>query len=355
MLRTGADVLADRALLPTSVRAVLGYYAASGVFDYSSLRLKNTVDTAIDGMIADAFEAIEEDVAGEFGRRDVEFAYDTKLVLPARLTLGYLYRRLEDTRHQRAESLTRLVVEALMDGDMRDAINDNEFDDFVVDFETTEDDLRTIATLAQDRLQDRVDDQFARFPGAVRERYEWAVDRSERHQDRDPYFRRLLSQAMDGDDDARDRIVDEYKSAEFDTPPEWLTDTELTLPYMRTQYDRVGVIYDGMVGMYRGADLPIGDQFRRSVVLAIIGAQIWLDDVTDYHADRQSGQLTPVTAEYLVADSDRQARETVVDVTDQYLSRAREQAIEADSTLTGIAVEYIWRQGDVDHLPGGGS
>ena len=40
MLQRSAGRLAGSQSLPTSARAVLGYYAHSGVFDYGSIRLK---------------------------------------------------------------------------------------------------------------------------------------------------------------------------------------------------------------------------------------------------------------------------------------------------------------------------
>jgi hypothetical protein len=108
-----------------------------------------------------------------------------------------------------------------------------------------------------------------------------------------------------------------------------------------------------MIEMYRAADLPVEPAFQRSIVLAIIGAQVWLDDVDDYSADMADGQLTPVTAEYLLAEDDRVAYESVRRVGEAYLDRARDQATAADSPLTGIATEYIYRDGMLEQLPGG--
>jgi hypothetical protein len=353
MLQRSMGRLAANSHLPTAVRAVCGYYAHAGVFDYGSIRLKRRVDDTVDEMVDDAFDPVECEIAEAFDQDFVSFAYDTKLLLPANLTLGYLYRNLPPVDHDRAETMTRLAVEALLDGDMRDAINDDEFDDFVVDFETVEADRREIAEIAQRVLEDRVESQFDSFPDEVREAYEWAVDVSERHQSQDPAFRELMDSARGGDRQAQEEIVDQYKHASFDDPPDLFTETELGLPYLKTQYDRVGVIYDAMIEMYRGADLPVSDPFQRSIVLAIVGAQIWLDDVDDYPADMAEGQLTPVTAEYLLAAHDQDARSAVIDISESYLDRARSQATAVDSTLTGIATEYIYRDGDPGVLPGG--
>ncbi len=352
MLQQAAGRLARSQVLPTSARAVCGYYASSGVFDYGSLGLKRRVDETVEEMTGAAFRAIEEAIAESFGYGYVTFEYDTKLVLPAKLTLGHLYRERPESDHDRAEAVTRLAVEALLDGDMRDAINDDEFGDFSVDFETDEDDRREIAEIAQEILQARVEEQFTRFPEGVREAYEWAVERSERHQRADTRFRSLMSRAQAGDDDALEAIESEYKHAAFEEPPALLTDEELELPYMRTQYDRVGVIYDAMIEMFRAADLPVEPVFHRSIVLAIVGAQVWLDDIDDYRADMTEGQLTPVTAEYLLAVDDATARENVVAIGEAYLDRARQQATTADSALTGIATEYIYQDGDPGTLPG---
>lgn len=352
MFRRSADWLARRETLPTSARAVFGYYAHSGVFDIGSLRLKRRVDTHVDGIVRNAFRDVEEAIAEEFGYGYVSFEYDTKLLLPAQLTLGYLYRHADSEHHHRAEEMTRLAVEALLDGDMRDALNDEEFDDFEVDFETDEDDRRLVAEIAQEVLQARVEEAFTHHPTAVREVYDWAVDVSEGHQEQDPYFRELMGRVQSGDEDALDSIRHDYKFAEFDDEPVLFSGEELAYPYFKTQYDRVGVIYDAMLQMYRRRNLPIDDDFQRSIVLAIIGAQVWLDDVDDYHDDLRDGQLTPVTAEYLLAENDREARERVIEISDQYLGRAKRQATAADSTLTGIATEYIIRDGYPDVLPG---
>jgi hypothetical protein len=349
MLRPAASRLAGVERLPTAVRAVFGYYAETGVFDADSLALKRRVDNRVDEMIREAFAAVEAAIAEEFDQDFVAFSYDTKLVLPAKLTLGYLYRRVDDTRG--AEAMTRLAVEALIDGDMRDALNDDEYEDFAVDFPTTEADRARIAELAQSVLQDRVDEQFAVYDDELREIYDWAVGISEAHQDEDEEFRALMQQASAGDDEALAAIRDRYKFGEFDEQPAVFDPEDLELPYLKTQYDRVGVIYDGMMEMYRAAGFEIETAFKRSIVLAIIGAQIWLDDLDDYDADLADGQLTPVTAEYLLADSGDAARRAVVEISEAYLDRARGQATVADSTLTGIATEYIHQDGAPEVLP----
>jgi hypothetical protein len=353
MLRQGAGWAAARDPLPTPLRAVLGYYADSGVFDPDSLRLKRRVDGVSDRLVGTAFAAVEDRLAEAFGG-PVSFDYDTKLILPAELTLGYLYRRAE-ADDDRAEELTRLAIEALIDGDMRDAINDDEFGDFEVTVRgapASPDRRRRAAELAQETLRERVEGTFADLPGEVRDRYEWAVGVSEAHQEQDPHFRELMRGADAGDAEALAAIEREYRDAEFETVPEAFAGEDL--PYAKTQYDRVGVIYDGMIGMYRAAGLPVSEAFEASIVLAIVGAQVWLDDVDDYAADTRAGQLTPVTAEYLLAESDRTAYRRVVEVTEAYLDRAKEYATAADSALTGIATEYIYRSGEPGTLPGSG-
>ncbi len=353
MLRASAGWLAARRALPTALQAVLGYYGDSGVFDYGSLRLKSQVDDVTESLVDDAFSAVEDRAEAEFAA-PVDFTYDTKLILPAKLTLGYLYRRA-DCEDARADRLTRLVVEALVDGDMRDAINDAEYGDFEVDIggvTATDEQRRRVAELAQETLEERVAELFSAFPDDVFAAYERAVEVSERHQTRDPHFRRLMTRAEDGDGDALEAVRVEYRDANFPDPPDAFGETERELPYIKTQYDRVGVIYEGMVEMYRAADLPVSPAFERSIVLAIIGAQVWLDDVDDYAADMREGQLTPVTAEYLLAGSDRVAYDRVLGVANGYLDLAKAHATTADSALTGIATEYIYRDGEPELLPG---
>lgn len=383
VMKTGAGWLADSATLPTALRAVLGYYADAGVFDYGSLSLKREIDERTEWMIDDVFGLVETALAEEFDREDVAFDYDTKLVLPAQLTLGHVYRSarreaahdpvtddvatgvpsvdetaLEEGPSQklspremvvRAEQMTRLSIEALIDGDMRDAINDDEFEDFEVDFDG---DPRRVAEVAQAALQADLDEKLDGLPSVVEETYTWAVDYSEAHQDRDDHFRDLMSAAENGDQSALRDVRQQYKFPDFEEVPDSFEAGDLDLPYLKTQYARVGVLYDGMIGLYRLAGLDIDDDFAKAIVLAIIGAQVWLDDVDDYADDRREGQLTPVTAEYLLAPDEEVGYRRVVDVTEQYLDLAKTYATRADSPLTGIAVEYIYRSGKSEVLPG---
>ncbi|MEF8881440.1 MAG: hypothetical protein V5A34_02820 [Halapricum sp.] len=394
-LRVASDWLARRSALPTAVRAVFGYYGHSGVFDLGSLRLKSTVDDRTEAMVEDVFTLVESALAEEFGVESVAFDYDTKLIMPAELTLGYLYRQAqrradgadpvknstwagrvanavgsgsyrdppdptewdgspEDPRAMvdRAEYLTRVVIEALLDGDMRDAVNDSEYEDFEVSLDLDPDEYARVARVAQETLEADLTDHLAALPDDVESVYEWAVDLSEAHQGRDPHFRDLYERARNGDEDATAAIEAEYRDAPFDADTDLFTGDEHDLPYLWTQYARVGVIYDAMIEMYRDVGLPVDTAFKRSIVLAIVGAQIWLDDVDDYWADVEDGQLTPVTAEYLLADADREAARRVQDITEQYLDLARTYATQTESPLTGIATEYIYFSGDPNILPG---
>jgi hypothetical protein len=235
---------------------------------------------------------------------------------------------------------------------MRDALNDGEFADFGVAFDTDAAERRRVAEIAQQRLREAVEERFAEFPAAVREAYESAVERSERHQDRDPHFRELMADARAGEEGAFDAIEAEYKRGDFEDVPAMFTATELQLPYLKTQYGRVGVIYDGMIEMYRAAGVAIEDTFKRSIVFAIVGAQIWLDDVDDYRADMAGDQLTPVTAEYLLRETDREAYRAVVDIARRYIDAAKAHAAATDSPLAGIGADYILRSGHPEVLPG---
>jgi hypothetical protein len=352
MLHRSADWLAGQDRLPESVRAVLGYYGDTGVFDYRSLLLKRRVDSVVGGMLDRLFAELDRALADELGHDGISLSYDTKLVLPAKLTLGQLYRQLEPADHLRAEELTRLAVEALIDGDMRDAINDEEFDDFEVDIDVDSNERRQIAEVAQAHMQRRVEKQLAAYSEPVRDTYEWAVRVSNAHQERDRGFRELMAAVQRGVA-TRERLAAEYRDLPFEDPPGLFTETERSLPYIRTQYDRVGVLYDAMLEMYREAGLAVERPFRRSIVLAIIGAQVWLDDIDDFEADLRSGQLTPATAEYLLAGADDDPQAAVVDTGRRYLDRAQAAATAADSALTGIAIEYIRLSGEPGSLPPG--
>ncbi|MFB6255602.1 MAG: hypothetical protein ABEH58_02565 [Haloplanus sp.] len=386
--------------LPTAQRAILGYYAETGRLDYRALRIKSAVDDTLDRILDGVYGDIEAELEAELDVEDATFEYETKLTLPAELTLGYLYRRAlaratggydpiteeagrlaalgrgdpsapanREAREyvESAEAATALIVQALLDGDMRDAINDDEFEDFEVDLVGgTDPDRRTVAERAQSYLQGVVEDAFDRAPDAVRNAYDEAVEVSEAHQDEDDRFRKLLAAALDSEgrrstsnrtgsgdgDPATASIEDEYKFAPVpDDAP--FGERERDLPYLKTQYDRVGVIYKGMLDAYRGVGFDIPDAFGASIILAIIGAQIWLDDVDDYHDDVAERQLTPVTAEYVLAESDAVAYANVVSITMEYFDLARAHAEAADSPLNGIAIEYILRSGEPDRLPGG--
>jgi len=231
-------------------------------------------------------------------------------------------------------------------------------------------------------LQAAVQERFAAFPDSVRATYDDAVDRSEAHQDRDPHFRELMVDAVlaaEADavseamvEDAREEPECAVEDVDAETAQESSArstsslaspkqaskrlrscsrDAELDLPYLVTQYGRVGVIYHGMIEMFREAGIELSMPFERSVVLAIIGAQLWLDDVDDFDVDMADGQLTPVTAEYLLAGSDAEAYEEVLNITERYLDRARDAAHDSDAPVTGIAVEYIRHSGEPAKLP----
>jgi hypothetical protein len=393
--RSFAGRLATVERLPTSARAVFSHFAKGGALEFDAIGLKSRVDEGVEEMVDSAFGPVEEAIGAEFDYDPgaVDFEYETKLLRPAELTLGRLYRdaraRAEDgfdpvAREVRsgiggrlaglagvassdpiepefshlirdvehAERVTELVVVALLDGDMRDAINDDEYDDFRTAMPTSDSERRRIAGLAQSILEADVERRFERFPGGVREAYDRAVDVSEAHQDDDDEFRELLASARNGDRGAEDRIRDRYRDADFEDPPDYFAPGDLDLPYLRTQYGRVGVIYEGMIEMYREAGVEIDDAFQRSIVLSIVGAQIWLDDVDDFEADMAGGQLTPVTAEYLLADSDAEAYRRICDLTDRYLGAARRHAVASDAPLTAIAIEYIRHSGSPSVLPG---
>ncbi len=408
-LRRAAGWVAERERVPTEARAALGYYADGGRLDVGALRLQPLAEDRVEAMVEAAFEEVETAIAEEcgVGPGDVRFKYGTKLLLPVELTLARLYRDLrrraddgfdpvertvepdlgsrvaglfgggEETvdpafsalvrEAERVERLSRLVVVALLDGDMRDAVNDDEYGDFEVTIEGVEvtdggaegrsDPTETIARsrvaeIAQSTLQSEVEARFDHYPGEVRAAYERAVAASEAHQERDPEFRELLTGARDGDPGALQGVRERYREATFESAPEGYDDADLGVPYFRTQYGRVGVIYDGMFDMYEAAGVPVGGAFRRAVVLTTVYAQVWLDDVDDYAADAREGQLTPVTAEYVLADGDHEGYRRVREVADRYAQRARTCAARSRSPLVGIAVEYVTRSGDPSVLPG---
>jgi len=190
----------------------------------------------------------------------------------------------------RAEQMTSLSIEALVDGDMRDAINDDEFEDFSVDFEA---DPRRVAEVAQEALQADLDAKLEGLPG--RRGRPTREPSTTRRPTRTATSSSAgsMSAAEDGDQSALRGVREQYKLADFEESIDLFDESERDLPYLKTQYARVGVLYDGMIGLYRLAGLDIDDDFAKAIVLAIIGAQVWLDDVDDYDDDRRNGQLTP--------------------------------------------------------------
>lgn len=357
-----AGRLAGIDYVPTSLRAALDHYAATGRLAIASIRAHRAAQDRVDGIVDEAFADVERAIATEFDRPadEVEFGYETKLTMPVELTLANVYAEAErssageseDGSVALAEAVTELVVVALLDGDVRDALNDGEYEDFEVNVPLEgREDRRRVAEVTQSTLQATVDDRFGEFDSAVRRAYDRAVELSEGHQDRDPYFRELLERATAGDEDALDAIREEYKFASFEDPPELVSELSEELPYFKTQYGRVGVIYDGMIDMYRAAGIEVDPAFEASIVLSIVGAQIWLDDVDDYDRDLADGQLTPVTAEYLLCDSDSEAFDRVVEITEGYLEAAEERAMAADADLVSIGARYIYYSGSPEALP----
>ncbi|SEO79943.1 hypothetical protein SAMN04487948_105210 [Halogranum amylolyticum] len=358
-----------RSRVPPIARAFLRYVGRSpdpGVVPV--LLLRSEVDADIDAMTERMFSDVEVELeralaAGEIETVDVgtavRFDYDTRLVLPALLTLGRLCLLANDVpllRHVRdvdeelareSRTTTYNIVQALVDGDMRDAINDEEYEDF----ETNARPKSRVAARAQERLSENVSCWFESpdTPAAVREHYEHAVGLSEGHQDDDERFRDLLERyhAAEGEDRSTiaDEIRDSYKFAESADTLE-LFDDDQSLPYFLTQYLRVGILYEDMLNMYEAdLDVDLGHEFKRAIVLMVIAAQVGLDDTDDYPEDRRT-QLTPVTAELNLAADQETGVANLRDVVVEYLDRA--EACSPDH-LTSMAIEFI-RQQSLDRL-----
>lgn len=368
-------IAAYREHAPAELRALLSYLrrerrpSAVTVVPLQTA-VEDEIDAIVESLLADVTEALA--TAVEDGRldppsdgADPRFDYDTRLVLPAMLTLGHLRVRAGDVPGRRAlpgrsvdeqlvaeaRETTMQVVRALIDGDLRDAINDEEYEDV----QTNVSPRSTVAEIAQQRLQSDVESWLddEETPEAVREHYDHAVEISEGHQTDDRRFRELLATMLSDDPDRRaaaeNAVVEEYKFADASEFPALYAETR-GLPYFRTQYERVGILYEDMLRMYE-ADLGIdlGDDLVRSIVLMVIGAQIGLDDTDDYPEDRGE-QLTPVTAEYHISAEDEQPTVRIEQIVDAYLDRA---AAASPDAMTGIAVEYIRHQAHdrIDRLP----
>lgn len=364
-------------------RACIRYFGRTrDPYVVAVLLLHEEVEAELEAATEDLFAAVEAELEravddGDLeiapGARAVTFDYDTRLLLPAMLTLGRLHevagdvplvrrvRGVDEGLVNRARTTTRHVVRALLDGDMRDALNDEEY----ADFDTTIRPRERAAELAQATLQSGVEAWFddPATPEAVETHYMHAVGLSETHQERDHEFRELLARyhtnaatggvggvegAGEGDvegagETPAEAIRERYKFADPIEPPA-LFSAETGLPYFATQYERVGVLYEAMLGMYE-ADLGValGDSFKRSIVLMVIAAQVGLDDVDDYPQDRRE-QLTPVTAELAINGPD--GLENVREIVLTYADHA---AGYSSNHLTGMAIEYI-RQDALDRI-----
>lgn len=379
--------------LPPSLRAVSGHYADSDMSageGREAIGIQLHVEDRKEDFLEEIFGWVEEELEREFDSENVSFSYDTKLTFPAELALGYVYENaspnlpsgysiltrqpgsltdrfvepIEDKKHrrrekeriegdheqlleevERAEELTDLVIGLLIEGDMRDALHDEEYEDFV-----TRPSLpgRTVAETAKETLQENLKPRLDGYPGEVEKAYEEAVELSMEHQREDQEFREMFERARDSSGGEKE-ILSPYRDADtrFPFSLDW-TGTEL--PYFVSQYERVGVLYDGMFEMYDRAGIDIEDDFKRSIVLATIGAQIWLDDVDDLLEDWKNSQLTPVTAEILSSGSGEETYQTIVSLKDEYLDTARFYARSSNSDLAGIGIEYIDLKGGESNL-----
>jgi len=366
-------VEAVRGRVPAVARALASHLAESpDPRVVSVVLLRNEVEAEIESMTEQLFLGVERDLdrareAGELepapgaAGESARFDYDTRLVMPAILTLGRIHAAAGDVPVARfagdvdrdlvarGRETTRNVVRALLDGDMRDAINDDEYEDFESNLRPRE----AVAEIAQRHLEAGVETWLDRpdTPEAVRKSYDHAVELSERHQDEDDAFRGLLDDYLTADgptarEAAADAIRERYRDADLEDGDLFAADADL--PYFATQYARVGILYEDMLNMYE-ADLgtELGEGFKRAVVLMVIGAQIGLDDTDDYPEDRGT-QLTPVTAELNLADDPESGTERVRAIVEAYLDRA-DACADPDDHLTRIAVEYI-RQQSLDRV-----
>ena len=322
------------------------------------LALRNEVDETIDQVTADLFADVEAALERELdtgalelseGAEEVRFDYDTRLVLPAMLTLGRVrelagdvpyvrrVRRVDTELAEEGERVTHEVIRALLDGDMRDAINDDEYEDF----ETTVRPRSRAAEVAQATLQDGVEAWLSdpETPEGVANAYRHAVSLSESHQETDDSFRDLLERHANAEGAQRGRLADEIEARYKYAPARdasALFDEEAYVPYFTTQYERVGILYEDMLKMYEAAlDVELGESFTRSIVLMVIAAQIGLDDIDDFPEDRGE-QLTPVTAE--LALKGPEGLSDVGRLVDRYLDAA---GAAAGTHLTGMAIAYI--------------
>ena len=340
MIRSVAARAGKTETIPDSLRAVATYYSHGDMSlrdGLNAVRVQLDAADSKDEYLSELFEDVEDELSSKTGSRE-EFDYETKLTFPVEITMG----RLETQNSQQgSEEFSRLLMGLLVEGDMRDAVKDEEYGDFETDAEMP---AETIAETAQQTVLDELQQDLSEYPEGVRDAYEEAVEQSMNHQEEDREFRKLFRDAREQPDQA-EQILEPYRDVDTESrfSIDW-NDTEL--PFFGSQYERVGVLYDGMFEMYDEAGFEIDDNFRRSMILSTIGAQIWLDDVDDLEDDWREGQLTPVTATMLhQRDSDAAHRE-INQMKSSYLDEARRYAERSESDLAGIAIDYIDIRGE---------
>lgn len=324
------------------IDATLQRHSESDINVWKPLARREKASTSIDNTLDDFYTSISSEI-GE------DFRYSgSKLLKPNELTLTLLYEHQELTEEE-AEDTADMITRALIEGDMRDAINDEEYDDFELRSESleeknfTQEEKKEKAERIQEAAWEQVEARLEKFPEQVREEHQKAVDISENHQrDDEEVFRPLFEETdLQG-------IKEKYREGEGVSSQEEIeelfTEDEQRLDYLETQFERVGVLYNGMFNMYEATGVPengIDENFRKSIIFQIIGAQIWLDDIDDLEEDLENNQLTPVTAELLLTENSQEAYHNIIDLKNQYFDRALEYAEKSSSEMAGIATRYI--------------
>lgn len=295
----------------------------------------------------EALGTVESGVEGE-----IDISYETKLYMPLEILLGLIYERNgyrgdeRPDKVEKAEELFRHLAGLFLEIDLRDAVIDDELEKMKV--RGDEVDPERLFEEGREALKRKYyDEGLETYGSEISGIYDRGIKIAMEHQRSQEELEEFMEEAR------RKNSFDELMSLYRDADPENMIGERIeALPYFATQYERVAVLYDAVISMMEELGLGISGEGREAIIYDVIGAQIWLDDVSDLKQDIEDDELTPVTAEVAKASDLEEAEQSIRGLKGLYLDEAREKALETDSVLQEIAVEYIDLKGEEKDISG---
>ncbi|MFB6143826.1 MAG: hypothetical protein ABEJ98_00805 [Candidatus Nanohaloarchaea archaeon] len=289
----------------------------------------------------EALQTVESEVDEE-----IDISYETKLYLPLEILLGLIYERNGYRAGERpeeveeAEDLFRNLAGLFLEIDLRDAVIDDELEKMKIT--GGEVDPEKLFEDGREALKrEYYDEGLESYGSEISSIYDKGIEIAMEHQRSQDEFEKVMGEARRKN--SFDELMSLYRDADLE---DMIGERIEALPYFATQYERVAVLYDAVISILAEKGLEISDEDREAIIYDVIGAQIWLDDVSDLKQDIEDDQLTPVTAEIARASDLEEAQQSIRELKDDYLDEAREKAKESDSVLQEIAVEYIDLKGE---------